>query len=139
QCLNILLARVMRAKLRAVVRIEPALEKISHDAGLDELPICFACDGEFANLLFSQLKYGRLFKEMAVEMANLVRSEGAALRHFSKQIFEHLGEMCRVIDTRLEDVGDDVLRQQSRVFGKKAEDDSIEETSDAQILALSDG
>ena len=129
----------MRAKLRAVIGIEPALEKISHDAGLDELPIGFACDSELANFLFSQLKHRRLFEQMAIEMTNLVRTERAALRHFSKQIFEHFGEMCRIIDACFENFGHHVLRQESRVFGKKAEDDSIEKTRDAQIFALSDG
>src|SRR6266516_958792 len=128
----------MRAELRAVIGIEPALEKISHDAGLDELPIGFTCDSELANFLFSQLKHRRLFEQMAIEMTNLVRTERAALRHFSKQIFEHFDKMRRIIDARLENLGDDIFRQQSRVFGKKAEDDSIEKTRDAQIFALSD-
>src|SRR5438552_2208215 len=73
-----------------------------------------------------------------LEMANLVRAERAAPRHFSKQIFEYFGKMRRIIDACFENFGDDVLRQQSCVFGKKAEDDSIEETRDAQIFALSD-
>src|SRR5438552_5525207 len=100
----------MRAKLRAVVGIKPALKKITHDAGLDELPVGVACDGELANFLFGQLKHSRLFEEMAIEMTNLVLAKCAALRHFFKKIFEHLCEMCWIIGTRFEDVGDDVLR-----------------------------
>src|SRR5438874_11805552 len=99
----------MRAKLRAVIGIEPALEKISHDAGLDELPIGFACDSEVPNFLFSQLKHSRLFEKMAIEMANLVRAKRAALRHFSKQIFEDFGVMCRIIDARFAAVGHSAL------------------------------
>src|SRR2546427_12059160 len=100
----------MRAKLRAVVRIEAALEKISHDAGLDELPIGFACDGKLANLLSGQLEHGRLFEQMTIEMTDLVRAERPAPRHFSKQIFEHFGKMRRIIDAHFENFGDDVLR-----------------------------
>src|SRR5207253_1384016 len=100
----------MRAKLRAVIGIEPALEKISHDAGLDELPIGFACDSELANFLFSQLKHSRLFEKMAIKMANFVRPECASLCHFLEKILKHFGEMCRIIDARFEDVRDDVLR-----------------------------
>src|SRR5436309_10880172 len=100
----------MRAKLRAMVGIEATLEEVFHNAGLDELPIGFACDSELTYFLFSQLKHSRLFEQMAIEMTNLVRTERAGLRHFSKQIFEHFGEMHRVIEARLENVGDDVLR-----------------------------
>src|SRR5436309_13226299 len=82
----------MRAKLRAVIGIEPALEKISHDAGLDELPIGFACDSELANFLFSQLKHRRLFEQMAIEMTNLVRTERAALGIFWKKILNNSGK-----------------------------------------------
>src|SRR5207245_3881302 len=117
---DVLLPGVMRAKLRAVIGIKAALEKISHDAGLDELPVGFACECELANFLFAQLKDSCLFEEMAIEMANLVGAESAALRHFAKQIFKHFGEMCWIIDARFEDVRDDVLRQQSCVFGEKA-------------------
>ena len=129
----------MRAKLRAVVGIKSALEKITHDAGLDELPVGFTCDGELTNFRFGQLKDSRLFEEMAIEMANLVGAESAALRHSLEKILEHFGEMRRIIDARFEDVGDDVLRQQSCVFGEKAEDDAIEETRDSQIFALGNG
>src|SRR5437762_1996089 len=94
----------------AVVGIETALEKIPHDAGLDELPVGFACDGEFANFLFGQLKHSRLFEKMAIEMANLVWAERASLRHFLEKIFEHFGEMCRIIDARFEDLGDNIFR-----------------------------
>src|SRR5205823_2648408 len=139
QRFDVLLTRVMRAKLRAVIGIKAALKKITHDAGLDELPVGFACDRELTNFLFGQLKHSRLFEEMAIEMANLVGPKCASLRHSLEKIFEHLGEMCRILDARFENVGDDALRQQSCVFGKKAEDNSIEETRDAQIFALGDG
>src|SRR5439155_3915959 len=129
--LDVFLARVMRAKLRAVVGIKPALKKITHDAGLDELPVGFACDRELTNFLFGQLKHSRLFEEMAIEMANLVGPKCASLRHSLEKILEHFGEMRWIIDARFENVGDDVLRQQSRVFGEKAEDDAIEETRDS--------
>ena len=76
---------------------------------------------------------------MAIEMAHLVRAERAALRHFSKQIFDHFGKMRRIINARFENCDDDVLREQTGVFGKKAEDDSIQKARNAQILALSDG
>jgi len=88
----------MSAKLRAVVGIEPALEKITHDAGLDELPIGFACDGEFADFLFGQLKNSRLFEEMTIEMANLMWAERASTCHSLEKILEYLGEMRRIID-----------------------------------------
>ena len=72
-------------------------------------------------------------------MSNLVRPKCAALRHFLKKVFEHLSEMCWIIDARFEDVGHDVLRQQSCVLGEKAEHDAIEETRDSQIFALGNG
>src|SRR5438046_10573624 len=93
-------------QLRAIRRFAfTALKKLSHDAGLEELPIGFACDSELANFLFSQLKHRRLFEQMAIEMTNLVRTERAALRHFSKQIFEHFGEMRWIIDARFKNFG----------------------------------
>ena len=110
QRLDVFLACVMRAKLRAVIGIKAALEKVTHDTGLDELPVGFACDGELANFLFGQLKHSRLFEKVAIEMTNLVLPKCAALRHFFKKIFEHFSEMCWIIDARFEDVGDDVLR-----------------------------
>ena len=124
----------MRAKLRALTGIEAALKKITHDAWLDKLPVRFACDGELTYFLFGQLKHSRLFEKMAIEMANLVGTERAALCHSLEKILEHFGEMCWIIDARFEDLGHHIFREQSRVFGKKAEDNSIEETSNAQFL-----
>ena len=126
----------MRAKLRALVRIEPALEKISHDAGLDELPVGLASDRELADFIFGQLEHARVFEKVTIEMANLVRAERAPFRHRLKQIFQDFGEVRGVIDAGLENVGHDIVGKQAGVFGEETKDDAIEETRDAQILAL---
>jgi hypothetical protein len=129
----------MRAELCALVGIEAALEKISHDARLDKLPVRFAGNGEFADLVLGQFEDGRVLEKVAVEMPNLVLTKRAALRHGLEKVFQDFGEVRRIIDTVFEDVGDDIFRKQSGVFGEETEDDAIEKPRDAKILALSDG
>ncbi len=93
---------------------------------------------ELTDFRFGQLKHSRLFEEMAIKMANFLRPKCASLGHFLEKIFQHFSEMRRIIDTRFENVCDDVLRQQSCVVGEKAEDDTVEEPRDAQVFALRD-
>lgn len=128
----------MRAELRALVGIEAALEEITHDAGLDELPVGFAGNGELGDFFFGQFKDGGVFEEMTVEVANLVRAEGAAGRHLREEVFEDFGEMRGIIDAVLENLSNGMLREQAGVFGEEAKDDAIEEAGDAEVLALRD-
>ena len=74
----------MRAQLRTLTGIEAALEKISHDARLDELPVGFARLGELSDFLLSQFKNSCVFEKMSVEVFDLVRTERSAFGHFSK-------------------------------------------------------
>jgi hypothetical protein len=126
----------MRAELRALVRVEPALEQISHDAGLDELPVGFAGDGELADFFFRQLEDGGVFEEVPVEVTNLVRPEGAAFRHGAEQILQHLCEVRGIVHAILEDVGGDAFRKQAGVLREKTEDNAIKKPGDAEVLLL---
>jgi hypothetical protein len=74
----------MRAELRALVGIEPALEQVSHDTRLDELPVGFAGFGEFADFFFGQLEHTCLLEKVTIEMFDLVRPERSALGHAPK-------------------------------------------------------
>ena len=74
----------MRADLRALRAFERALEKISHDAGLDKLPILFSRSCERPYFFFLQLEDGGFFEKMTVEMFDLVFAETSASCHGGK-------------------------------------------------------
>ena len=115
----------MRADLRALVWIEAALEKIAHDARLNELPISFTSSCERADFLFVQLENCCLLKEMAVEMTNLVPAKTAAGRHCREQFFKRFGEMLRIIHSAFENLRDEIRGKQTRVFSEKTEYDAV--------------
>ena len=115
----------MRADLRALVRVETALEKIAHDARLNELPIRLTSSCERADFLFVQLENCCFLKEMAIEMPNLVRAETAAGRHGGEQFFKRLREMLGIIDARFENAGHKIRRKQTGVFGEETEYDAV--------------
>ena len=56
QRLDVRLARVMSAELRALLRLDRPLEQRSHDARLDELPIGLRRLGQQADFLLGQFK-----------------------------------------------------------------------------------
>ena len=118
--------------------IEGALEKRSHDARLNELPVGLARFGKFPPFFLGQFKDGRFLEEVAVEVTDFVGAETAAFGHLAKKVFKALGKEARVIDILLGEVAKDVLGQQADVLGKQAENDAVEETGDAQVLLLPD-
>ena len=47
--------------------------------------------------------------------------------------------MRLIADASFENISDGVFRKQAGIFREEAEDDAIEETRDAKVLALGDG
>ena len=126
----------MRTDLGPLGVFECALEQCAHDAGLNELPIGFGRGRERADFAFVQLEDSGFFKEMPVEMFDLVFAETAAPRHFGKKFFERFGEMLRIIDALFENFRDNVRREQPSIFSEETKHNAVEKPSDAEILSL---
>ena len=75
---------------------------------------------------------------MAVEVANLVSAEHAALGHLAKERFERLGELVRIVEGGPGKVCKELLGQQGCVLGEEAEDETIEESGDAKAFPMGD-
>ncbi|MCU0772609.1 MAG: hypothetical protein MUE94_12700 [Verrucomicrobia bacterium] len=73
---------------------------------------------------------------MAVEVADAVFAEKAALGHDAKEVLQRRGEAVRIVNPGLQDLAKELLGQESGVFGEEAKDDTIEETGDAEIFLL---
>ena len=134
-----LAAGVLRAQRGQLVGVQAAGKEGAHDAGLDELPIRLGGFRQDAALVIVQLEDGGILEQMAVEVANLVMAEHAALGHRAKERFERLGELVRIVQGGLGQVREEVLGQQAGVLGEEAEDEAVEEPGDAEVLALGDG
>ena len=136
---DVLAAGVLRAEGGPLVGVQATGKEGAHDAGLDELPVGFGGFGQGAALVIVQLEDGGVLEEVAVEVANLVLAEHAALGHRPKQGFEGVGELVRVIQGNPGDVGEELLGQQAGVLGEEAEDQAVEEAGNAEVLALGHG
>ena len=134
--LDVGLARVVRAELGTLGGVERALEERAHDARLDKLPVGLTRIGELAQFLPGELKDGEILEEVAVEMANPVFAERAAGGHDGEETFERDGEVVRVVEAALEQVGEKIFRQQAGVLGEKTKDEAVEEAADAEIFSL---
>jgi hypothetical protein len=74
---------------------------------------------------------------VAVEVADLVLPKVPPRGHDGEELLQPLGEVVRVVEAELEQVGEEVpVGQQAGVLGEEAEDDAVEEAGDAQVLAL---
>ena len=129
----------MRAQRGQLVGVQAAGKEGAHDAGLDGLPIRFGGFREDAALVIVQLENAGILEEMAVEVANLVLAEQAALGHRAEKRFKGLGELPRGVEGDLGEFGKEVLRQQTRVLGEEAEDQPVEEPGDAEVFPLGNG
>ena len=129
-------AGVLRAQRGQLVGVEAAGKEGAHDAGLDELPVRLGGLRQDAALVVVQVEDGGILEQMAVEVANLVGAEHAALGHRAEERFERLGELVRIVQGGLGQLGEEVLGQQAGVLGEEAEDEPIEEAGDAEVLAL---
>ena len=69
----------------------------------------------------------------------LCSAEHAAGGHGAEERFERQGELVRIVQGGLGEVGEQLLGQQAGVLGEEAEDEAIEEAGDAEVLALGDG
>jgi hypothetical protein len=98
---DVRLAGVVGAQLRCAGLVQRALEEGAEDAGLDELPVRFRGVGQGADLLRGELEHGGLLEQVAVEVADLARAEGAAPRHDLEQLLQPLGEEVRDRPARL--------------------------------------
>ena len=133
---DVLLTREVRAQLRALVRVQAALEERAEDGWFDELPVRLGSFREQPNLILGQLEHGGVLEEMAVEVTDFVMTKRAALRHDGKQFLKTFGEELWLVDGGFGDVAENRLRQQAGILGKEAKNDAIEEAGDAEIAPL---
>ncbi|HEU0010821.1 MAG TPA: hypothetical protein VFT34_13470 [Verrucomicrobiae bacterium] len=136
--LDVRLAGVMRAELGPLLRFNGAFKERSHDAWLNELPVCFARLGEFSQLVLGQFKHGGFLEKMSVEVADFVLPERAAARHDFEQLFHRLGEMVEIVEAGLEQFAEQLFGQQSCVLSEEAKDDAVEKAGDAEVFPLRD-
>jgi hypothetical protein len=83
-----------------------------------------------------KLEHRGLLEEVAVEVPDLVLPEGATGGHDGEEFLHRRGEVVRVVEAELEQVGKEVGREQAGVLGEEAEDEAVQEAGDAEILAL---
>ena len=138
QRFDISLAGVMRAKLRALLRFQGAFKQRAHDAGFNKLPVGFARIGKLAQFGFGEFKDAGFFKQMPVEITNLVFAKRAAFGHDREKFFQRLGKQFRVINSGFGNLGEKSFRQKAGVLGKETKDNAIQKAGDAQIFLLRD-
>ncbi|MCX6911246.1 MAG: hypothetical protein NTY01_24835 [Verrucomicrobia bacterium] len=134
--LDVVLAGVVRAELRASAFIQGAFKERAHDARLDELPVRIARVGEFPQFILGEFKDGSFLKQMAVEVTDFVFAESAALGHDREKCFERLRQKARIVNAGFEHVAEKVFRQQAGVFSEETKDHAIEKAGNAKALAL---
>jgi hypothetical protein len=130
---------VVRAELGTLGGLEGAFEERAHDAGLDTAPIGLGGGRELADFLGEKFEDGGVFEEVAVEVADGMRAVEPAGGHRAEEGFEGRGEVGGIVVRFFQDAVQEFFREQGGVFGEKTENDTVQETRDAEILLLRDG
>src|SRR5439155_10241803 len=130
-------AGVVRAELRALLRLNSALKQRAHDARLNELPVGFGGFRELGDFSLGQFKDGRFLEQVAVEVASCLGAEVPPFGHDAEKFFQQFGKQARVFQTGLGHLGKQFRRQQAGVVCKQAKYDAVEKAGYAEIFFLS--
>ena len=121
----------MRAELRALVRVEPALEQRAQDRGVDLRPVERRGLERGLDPGLVQRQRGIVVEEPAVEPCHRLEPDPAAGGHRAQEVprqaLELLGPLARV----LQHPGKHVVGQQTHVLGEHAEHEPVNEWATA--------
>ena len=130
---DLLVVRVVRAQLPALVRVQPALEQRAENRRLHPRPVEQRRVVHRAQLLGGARDHLGVVEEPAVEPLDAhvaVEAVGVAVRHAQEQLAQAAVERPGVAPARLDHLGQHALRQQPGVLGEEAEDDAVEVVGD---------
>ena len=120
---------VVRAELRAFVRVEAALEEGAQDRGVDLRPVERRRLERRLDLRLIQVQGSIVVEQPTVEPLHRLEPDATSGGHRPEQVPGHIGEFLRLLPRLSQHPGEHVTRQQAHVFGEHAEDQTVDENA----------
>ena len=117
----------MRAELRALGRVQAALEQRAEDAGLDRGPVGRHDAGQHGQRGLVQRQHAVVVEQAAVEVGNLVHAEPAARAHGREKLAQLRVEGRWLAAGALHQPAKQPVGQQPHVLGEEAEEQADQE------------
>ncbi|NUQ34792.1 MAG: hypothetical protein HUU29_07615 [Planctomycetaceae bacterium] len=112
----------MRAKLRALRRVQRTLEERAEDGRLDIGPIEASCHREVFDFIFRHLNHVGAVEEAAVEIRDLHEQEFTAVLHSHKKFSQVFGELFGIAPRFLHEPLEYVFAEQPDILGEQAKE-----------------
>ena len=118
---------VVRAQLRALAGVQPALEQRAQDRRVDLRPVERSRVAHRLDLGPGQRQGGVVVEEPAVEPRHRLEADAAAHVHRAEQVAGQLGKVTGLAARLLQHAREQVVGQQAHVLGEHAEDQPVDE------------